>query len=321
MTESIKVSVICLTYNHAPYIRKCLDSFVMQKTNFPFEVLVHDDASADGTAEIVREYAEKYPDIIKPILQTENQYSKRVRFIQVFMLDKARGEYFAWCEGDDYWTDENKLQKQVDFLDAHPDHSCCYHRVLCNNLRDKSTRYIPAITESRDFTLEEIIRGGAVFHLSSVLIRNNVYREKPDSFTARGFGDIPLYLYGAIRGKCHVLADVMSVYNHGTAGSYTLRMAKSSKENRIQHEQEYIALLEKANALSEHQYEEAFAYAIDRLQFNIYWLSGEKKKAREGKYRKFYIQHKKQQRVYFVRKYFPFLTKLKGYLKRGQSVQ
>lgn len=317
MSELTKVSVICLAYNHEKYIRRCLDGFVMQKTTFPFEVLVHDDASTDGTADIIREYAEKYPEIIKPVLQKENQYSKHVRIIQVHLLDKAQGEYLAWCEGDDYWTDENKLQKQVAFLDEHPDYSCCYHRVLCKNLSNNSTRYIPAITESRDFSLDEIVQKGAVFHLSSAVIRSYVYKEKPDSLSAKRFGDVTLYLYGAIRGKCYVLSDVMSVYNHGTEGSYTNRMKAASVQSRIEHEQDYITLLEKANALSNYQYESAFSYAIDRLQCNIYILSGDKKNARGEKYRQFYAQYKRQQRVYFVHKYLPFLTRIKRLFKRG----
>ena len=121
MADGIKVSVICLAYNHEKYIRKCLDGFVMQKTNFKFEALVHDDASTDKTAEIIREYEEKYPDIIKPVYQTENQHSKKISIFTTFLAPNARGEYLAWCEGDDCWTDPGKLQKQVDFLDAHPD--------------------------------------------------------------------------------------------------------------------------------------------------------------------------------------------------------
>lgn len=320
MAETTKVSVFCLAFNHEQYLRRCLDGFVMQKTTFPFEVLVHDDASTDGTADIIREYAEKYPEIIKPTYQTENQYSKGIKIIRAHLLDKAQGEYLAWCEGDDCWTDENKLQKQVEFLDAHPDYSCCYHRVLCNNLRDNSTRYIPDITESRDFALDEIIRRGAVFQLSSMVIRSDVYRGKPVNFVARGFGDVTLYLYAGICGKCHVLGDVMSTYNHGTAGSYTMRMANSSKEKRIEHERNYISLLEKANKLSEYQYEDAFTYAIDRLQFNIYMLSGEKKNARSKKYQQFYAQYKRQKRVYFIHKYLPFFSKVKRFL-RGDNQQ
>jgi len=116
------VSICCLAYNHEPYIRDCLDGFMIQQTNFDFEVLIHDDASTDKTAEIIREYEKKYPDIIKPIYQTENQYSKRVGITRVFQFPRARGKYIAMCEGDDYWTDPLKLQKQVDFLESNPDY-------------------------------------------------------------------------------------------------------------------------------------------------------------------------------------------------------
>lgn len=127
-TSTPLVSIHCLTYNHAPYIRECLDGFLMQKTNFSIEVLIHDDASTDGTADIIREYEAKYPDIIKPIYQTENQYSKGVKVSATFNFPRAKGKYIAICEGDDYWTDPLKLQKQVDFLESHPDYVMCSHR-------------------------------------------------------------------------------------------------------------------------------------------------------------------------------------------------
>lgn len=114
------VSIRCLVYNHEPYLRQCLDGFVMQQTTFPFEVIVHDDASTDGSAAIIREYAEKYPDIIKPIYETENQYRKQdgslTRAIDEAMHPSSI--YVASCEGDDYWTDPNKLQMQVDIMEA-----------------------------------------------------------------------------------------------------------------------------------------------------------------------------------------------------------
>lgn len=109
------VSICCLAYNHVPYIRKCLENFMMQKTNFPFEVLIHDDASTDKTADIIGEYEAKYPNIIKPIYQTENQYSKGVGVTRVYQFPRVKGKYIAMCEGDDYLTDPLKLQKQVDF--------------------------------------------------------------------------------------------------------------------------------------------------------------------------------------------------------------
>lgn len=316
MGDTVKVSVLCLVYNHEAHIRKCLDGFVMQKTTFPFEVLIHDDASTDNSAAIIREYEAKYPEIIKPIYQTKNQHSQGVKITKTFLLPQVRGEYLAWCEGDDCWTDETKLQQQVDFLDAHPAYSCCYHRVLCNNLKANDTRYIPNIQDSRDFSVDEIVRAGAVFHISSLVLRSHIYREKPEEFTAKGFGDVPLYLYAAMRGKTYVLRDVMSVYNHGTVGSYTMRMAQASKEKKIAHEQDYIALLERANAFSEYRYQEAFSFAIDRLQFHVYLLSGNKKAARDKRYRRFYEQHKRQQRMYFVQKYLPFLRTIKQRLRK-----
>ena len=126
--KELIVTIRCLVYNHEPFLRQCLDGFVMQQTNFRFEAIVHDDASTDGSAAIIREYAAKYPDIIKPIYETENQYSKRDGSLRRIMNAHTHGKYVAMCEGDDYWTDPLKLQKQVDFLESHPDFSLCTHR-------------------------------------------------------------------------------------------------------------------------------------------------------------------------------------------------
>ena len=115
--KDIKVSVCCTVYNHEKYLRKCLDGFVMQKTNFAFEVLINDDKSTDSSADIIREYYEKYPDIIVPVFQTENQYSKGVDIIDDILIPMAKGKYIALCEGDDYWCDENKLLLQYDYME------------------------------------------------------------------------------------------------------------------------------------------------------------------------------------------------------------
>lgn len=124
--DDIMVSICVLSYNHEKYLRDCLDGIVMQKTTFPIEAWVHDDASTDGSAAIIREYAEKYPAIIKPILQTENQYSKNKRILARFVYPRCVGRYIASCEGDDYWIDPYKLQKQVDFMENHPEIGLCY---------------------------------------------------------------------------------------------------------------------------------------------------------------------------------------------------
>ena len=107
------VSISCITYNHAPFIRQCLDGFLIQKTNFAFEIVIHDDASSDGSKEIIEEYVNRHPDIIFPMFQVENQYSKGMRGMTFrFNFPRCRGKYIALCDGDDYWTDETKLQKQ-----------------------------------------------------------------------------------------------------------------------------------------------------------------------------------------------------------------
>jgi len=119
------VSIICLAYNHEKYIRQCLDGFVMQKTGFRYEIIIHDDASKDGTTAIIREYAKKYPGLFVTIFQEENQYSKGIPIGKTYMYPLAKGKYIAECEGDDYWTDPYKLQKQVDFMESHPEYVLC----------------------------------------------------------------------------------------------------------------------------------------------------------------------------------------------------
>ena len=122
------VSVSCMTYNHAAYLRQCLDPILAQQTSFPFEIVIHDDASTDGTIGIIEEYVAKYPGIIIPIYQKENQYSKGIRGLPSrYNYPRCRGKYIAVCEGDDYWTDPQQLQKQVDFLEAHEDYVMTYH--------------------------------------------------------------------------------------------------------------------------------------------------------------------------------------------------
>ena len=130
MPEPCMVSVICITYNHEAYIGEALESFLAQKTDFAVEILVNDDASTDRTAEIVRAYAERFPDRIRAFLQTENQFSKGGNIENDILLPHARGKYVAFCEGDDYWSNPEKLQRQVDFLERHPDYSACTHETV-----------------------------------------------------------------------------------------------------------------------------------------------------------------------------------------------
>lgn len=132
------VSICCLSYNHAAFISGCLDGFLTQETTFGIEILIHDDASTDGTDKIIKEYAEKYPNKIFPLFEEKNQYSNgfKGKMDITFNYSRARGKYIATCEGDDYWTDPYKLQRQVEFLESHPEYSVCFHR--CKHQNDEN---------------------------------------------------------------------------------------------------------------------------------------------------------------------------------------
>jgi len=162
------VSISCITFNHENYIRDCIEGFLIQETTFPFEVLIHDDASTDKTPEIITEYSAKHPNIIKPIFQTENQFSQGVRGIAIkFNFSRAKGKYIAMCEGDDYWTDPHKLQKQVDFLETNPDYVICYHDASVidenGNLLEKSKL---TLEYKRDFSSEELMNAAWILTLT-----------------------------------------------------------------------------------------------------------------------------------------------------------
>lgn len=217
-TRDLMVTIRCLVYNHEPYLRQCLDGFVMQKTNFRFEAIVHDDASTDGSADIIREYAAKYPDIIKPIIQTENQYSKRDGSIRRIMNAHTHGKYVAMCEGDDYWIDPSKLQRQVDFMEANIDYSLCFHNAIVLNERIELKERIKSFCffkQSQQISTELLIEDWCI-PTASVLYRKEC-RDKlelPRTFS----GDYTLELGLASVGKIHYMDRYMSVYRLNNGG-------------------------------------------------------------------------------------------------------
>ena len=157
--DKIKVSVVCLAYNHASYIRDALEGFLSQVTGFPFEVIVHDDASTDGTAGIIRDYSERFPDIIRPVFQKENQYSKGIPIARDFIFPMVRGDYVALCEGDDYWTDPLKLRKQVEALENHPDADICTHRAT-RRRKGRFRGWVAPAWKDCVIPVEKVILGG-----------------------------------------------------------------------------------------------------------------------------------------------------------------
>ncbi len=214
------VSIICVAYNQAEFIRQTLDGFIMQKTNFPFDVIIHDDASTDGTADIIREYANKYPKIIKPIFQTENQYSKNTPILSKYVWPKIRSKYVAMCDGDDYWCDENKLQKQVDFLDSHPDFSICFHPVsVFWNDGSQPDSVWPGTAELHHKNLKTLMQRNFIPNCS-VMYRwraggMNITKEYPSGIYPC---DWFVHLLHARHGKIGFLPDIMSRYRRHSGG-------------------------------------------------------------------------------------------------------
>ena len=209
-TSPLMVTIRCLAYNHEPYIRQCLEGFVMQKTNFRFEAIVHDDASTDGTAAIIREYAKKYPDIIKPIFETENQYSKKDGSLRRIMDAHTHGKYVAICEGDDYWIDPLKLQKQVDFLETHPDYGMVYGKArVFNQCRNKyKLRMI-----GRSTCYENLLLKGNTIPTLTVMHRAHLVEEYVKVILPKWkMGDLPLWLFISHKSKIHFIDNCFGVY-------------------------------------------------------------------------------------------------------------
>ena len=255
--NDILVSISCITYNHAPYIRQCLDGFMMQKTDFLFEVLIHDDASIDETAAIIREYEAKYPDIIKPIYQTENQYSKGVGGITVrFNLPRAQGKYIALCEGDDYWIDPNKLQKQVDFLEANEDVSMCFHSAEIINAEGNKIEDCRRYNKDQYVPIEDLIFGGGYFCPTASLVFRTQYIKSgyPDFCINCHVGDYPLQLYLSYKGKVFYFDNEMAVYRVGISGAWSQTFPKTDFSIKIKKCLTELQMLDGINALFDYKY-------------------------------------------------------------------
>lgn len=262
------LTIYCLVYNHAKYVRNTLEGFVSQETNYKYEVIVHDDASTDGSQEIIREYAEKYPDIIKPVFQKENQYSKKVGIYKTFISPMISGKYVAICEGDDYWCDNNKLQKQIDYMENHPECSLCVHNteMIKENGKGLGILYNNSKKEE-DYTVQEIIEcgGGGLFHTSSFMYVKELRDDRPRDFKMSGAGDYPLAIYLATRGNVHYFPQIMSKYRVNAVGSWTSKNTDNDvhEKTAILHKSE----LDRLDDLTDHKYTDSFTIAKDRITY------------------------------------------------------
>lgn len=232
MAGECKVSICCLAFNHEKYIRQALDSMISQKTNFKYEIIVLDDASTDGTQQIIRDYHKRFPELVKCVLQTENQYSKGVAIVNEIFYSIAKGKYIAYCEGDDYWTNENKLQEQADFLDEHPNYVACSHECWeVNENGQKITDYYFNGCYKRHYNLKLHCNWQILSGQTATLMHRKEAFEIPDPAAMKALGKLKitgdvkktaiLVQHGPMYHTGKVMSHHRRVYNVGDSWSAT----------------------------------------------------------------------------------------------------
>lgn len=239
------VSVFCPTFNHEKVIHECIKNIIEQKVNFSFELIIHDDSSTDKTVEVIKEYKNKYPEVIKLILQKENQYSKGLGLIGEVFYPVAKGKYISFCDGDDYWSDPLKLQKQVDFLDLNPEFiGCCHNtKILRETIKDESIEEVIVNDMQKDiFSINDFTKGEAYFHTSSVMYRNDRNREELLRLLSLYRGDWFVSMAFASFGSIKYLDEVMSVYRIHEKGIWS----ELTKQGQILKNLEAILKINKA---------------------------------------------------------------------------
>ena len=236
MIQTPLVSIICTTYNHQAYIKDALEGFIMQKTNFPFEIIVHDDASTDNTASIIKEYQEKFPGLFVNIYQTVNQFSrKEVNIWTEITFPMARGKYIALCEGDDFWTDPLKLQKQVDFLEKNIEYSMvCHDALVMNTITNTSSLFFGATKKKQICSTKDTLN----IHFcptASILFRHQAIPPLSDFNLMAEAGDQALVQLLSLHGLLYRMYDVMSVYRITSTGLSVVsrKNIQGSLEKRI----------------------------------------------------------------------------------------
>lgn len=231
-----QVSIACITYNQEIYIKDALNGFLQQKTKFPFEIIVHDDASTDSTVEILEAYRDKYPKVIKLILQAENQFSKSMYLPLKYCFDlvSSSSKYIALCEGDDFWIAADKIQNQYEALEEKQDIDICFtdaYRLFNNSKVEQGRNYS---TEPNIFTLSETVRGGGGFMpTASIFIRKRVVNKIPDWILTASVVDYYLQVLAAAPNGALYIPYKSCVYRVSAKGSWTESRRKISKKEII----------------------------------------------------------------------------------------
>lgn len=235
------VSIICTSYNHEKYISEAIDSFLMQETNFPFEIIIHDDTSIDNTVKIISDYKEKFPTLIKCILQKVNQYSINPHLPFKNLIFESKGKYIAICEGDDYWTEKEKLQLQIDEMKKYPDVNICFHPAYEFNNGQRGKKLANHSNKNKIFTTSEVILGkGGFIPTNSLVIKKKVVDSLPNWFYKDApVGDYYLQIFGSINFGAVYINRIMSIYRRNVVSSWSDRQKNIKNIERHFRKTEY----------------------------------------------------------------------------------
>lgn len=275
--EEIIVSIICCTYNHEKYIKRAIESFLEQKTTFKFEVLIHEDASTDNTADIVRKYEKDYPEIIHVIYAEENRYSKGIRIPEDILIPISNGKYLAFCEGDDYFTDPYKLQKQVDYLEKHPECSLCFHSAEIVTVDEKRMSVIRPESQSCIIDAEKVIKGGGGYMATnSIMFPSRITKNLPSYFSFGRIYDYIWQMYCASQGTTYFIDEIMSAYRKGDPNSWSNTSDYDKNKNIERYIQEQ-KILDQFDKETNFKFHDAVQYRIRESKFSLFIWSEDKK--------------------------------------------
>lgn len=260
------VTIICLSYNHEKSISAALDSILMQETDFPFEIVIHDDASTDNTANIIREYVQVYPHIVKPILEDENQYSKHNGAIYRIISAHNNGKYVAFCETDDKWISTDKIQVQVDFMNRHPECSMCVHNTIYHYSDNSHPDRMFAPWSVLHCLTERDIFFDWKVHTSSYMVRRE-FQRIPDFSKKYWFGDYVYLTMAFYYGEVYFLPNILTLYNGKTENGVSTLVHGDSISYYNSRRKERIEYLKEYNIYTKQKYSSIVMERIDEIEF------------------------------------------------------
>jgi len=281
-----EVSVLCIAYNHRPYIEECLESIVSQETSFNFEIIIHDDCSTDGTTEFLKDYEHKHSNL-RVIYEKENQYSKGIKITPI-LIKESRGKYLAFCECDDFYCDKYKLQKQYEAIKSHPNCIACIHDA---KKMDETRKIVGTRSPKYDNPIQgqkEILYCvGHLYAYNSLFVKKISIDDLMDDSLYKDctVGDIPIALHLSLKGSFFYIKEELSVYRMGTIGSWSKRM-KGDRNKALKYANSVVEMLKKYDSMTNYILHEVVLDRIEVFEYQRVQQEGNLMEALSPRFRK-----------------------------------